>query len=525
MTGPLLIVDDEPAVLKVMRQILSPEYALLLVDNGAAALEAASKHNPSLILLDIKMPGMDGYTVCRRLKADPQTEHIPVIFVTGLAAPEEEAAGFAAGAVDYLAKPLSAAIVKARVRLHLSLVSTKHLAESEAYARALFEDSQNAMGVMDPATGRFIEINEAARMLFGLPSRETIRGLTPWDVSSPLQANGVASTTLAHKYIEAALARGAQWFEWRHRRPNGEEWDAEVHLMSFQRKGRSLLQFSIQDVTKRKQAELEKKKMESFVYQQEKLASIGQLAAGVAHEINNPMGFITSNLSSLGKYAQKISEYLRKQSELTASLPVDTELKALRNRLKIDHILGDLDSLVQESLEGAARVSEIVKNLKSFSRAAESKCTEADLNECLENTIKVIWNELKYKTTIHKEYGQLELAKCYPQQLNQVFMNLLVNAAQAIENRGEITIKTWQQGDNLFVAISDTGMGIPADNLHLVFDPFFTTKEAGKGTGLGLSIAHQIIEKHKGEIAVESEVGKGTTFTIRLPIRHDEIEA
>ncbi|MCK5346570.1 MAG: GHKL domain-containing protein, partial [Candidatus Heimdallarchaeota archaeon] len=178
----------------------------------------------------------------------------------------------------------------------------------------------------------------------------------------------------------------------------------------------------------------------------------------------------------------------------------------------------DVQDLIGESSEGIERVSEIVQNLMTFSRVDETKCKEADINECLENTIKVIWNELKNKAKIIKEYGELPFVKCSPQQLNQVFMNFLINAAHAIEKEGEIKIKTWQDGKDIFVSISDTGHGIPAENINKLFEPFFTTKEVGKGTGLGLSIANEIIQNHNGKINVESEVGRGTTFTVTIPV-------
>ena len=261
----------------------------------------------------------------------------------------------------------------------------------------------------------------------------------------------------------------------------------------------------------------EKSKMQSFVYQQEKLASIGQLAAGIAHEINNPVGFISSNLHTLKKYAAKLNEFTAAQTKALASATRDDETLPLRKELKIDTILNDLNSLVDESLEGATRITEIVRNLKNFSRVDEAKFQEADINQCLENTIKVLWNELKYKTELIKEYGELPLIKCYPQQLNQVFLNLLLNAAQAIAKTGKIRIKTWTEAQKICISISDTGAGIAPENLTRLFEPFFTTKEVGHGTGLGLSIADDIIRKHNGKISVVSELGKGTCFTIKIP--------
>ncbi|MFQ5456119.1 MAG: ATP-binding protein [Nitrospirota bacterium] len=265
----------------------------------------------------------------------------------------------------------------------------------------------------------------------------------------------------------------------------------------------------------------ELKHTQAQVMQQEKMASIGQLAAGVAHEINNPLAFISSNLSTLTKYSNKLIEFIRIQSEYLESLEtteVAEDFKEKRKKLKIDYIIEDINSLIAESFDGADRVRNIVQNLKSFSRIDEQDYKQADIIECIESTINIVWNELKYKATVKKEYGDIPLTHCYPQQLNQVFMNLLVNASHAIGKQGEIIIKTWHENNSIFISISDTGCGIPEENLNRLFEPFFTTKEVGKGTGLGLSISYDIVKKHKGDIVVHSEVGKGTTFTVKIPV-------
>ena len=282
----------------------------------------------------------------------------------------------------------------------------------------------------------------------------------------------------------------------------------------------------LRDVTSQlESAYSELKATQSRMLQQEKMASIGQLAAGVAHEINNPMGFIISNLNSLKKYIDKVTGFIKIQSESVERLSgngvihdILKDLNEQKKSLKIDYILGDLDNLIKESLDGAERVKKIVQELKSFSRLDESDIKMADINEGLESTINIIWNELKYNTTVKKEYGNIPQANCNLGQLNQVFMNILVNAAHAIESQGEITVRTSSDEDNIYISISDTGTGIPADKLNRIFEPFYTTKEVGKGTGLGLSIAYDIVKKHNGEIRLESEVGKGTTFTIIVPI-------
>ncbi len=253
------------------------------------------------------------------------------------------------------------------------------------------------------------------------------------------------------------------------------------------------------------------------------MASIGQLAAGVAHEINNPTGFIMSNLGSLQRYMERIGEFLRVQDEAMKGLPAVEQARvcARRKELKVDAIMEDVGNLVSESLEGAERIKKIVQDLKSFSRVDEAEQKMADINAGLESTLNIVWNELKYKAVLKKEFGDIPDTKCNLGQLNQVFMNMLVNAAHAIEKRGEIGIRTWFEEGQIHVRISDTGSGIPADSIGRIFEPFYTTKEVGKGTGLCLSIAYDIVKKHHGEILVESEVGRGTAFTVKIPVVED----
>lgn len=259
----------------------------------------------------------------------------------------------------------------------------------------------------------------------------------------------------------------------------------------------------------------------------EKMASLGQLAAGIAHEINNPIGFIRSNLATLTEYTEAFKALFAAFGRLTeAARTGDVELgqsaldeiEQLQRKEDLRFMLDDVDLLLAESLNGAERVKEIVQNLKSFARIDEAEIKEADVNEGLRATIRMLWNELKYKCTVHERLQPLPPIRCFPGQLNQVFMNLLVNAAQAIPEHGEITVETEATDTDIVIRISDTGVGIPPENLPRLFNPFFTTKPVGKGTGLGLAISYGIIKKHKGRIDVTSEVGRGTTFTVCLPL-------
>jgi len=273
------------------------------------------------------------------------------------------------------------------------------------------------------------------------------------------------------------------------------------------------------------QAYDELKKVQAQLLQQDKMASIGQLAAGVAHEINNPMGYIISNLGSLGKYVEKLTAYLDADEKMLSGCDPAIRQQAAqeRQKYKIGHICSDMPNLIAESSDGAERVRQIVQHLKSFSRVDGTEFSNADINEGLESTLSIAWNELKYKVTVNKEYGSLPRVWCNLGQLNQVFLNILVNAAHAIEDHGEIGITTWEENGFVKIAISDTGSGIPPENMTRIFDPFFTTKEVGKGTGLGLSIAYDIVvNKHWGNITVTSELGIGTTFCIELPLKREQ---
>lgn len=271
--------------------------------------------------------------------------------------------------------------------------------------------------------------------------------------------------------------------------------------------------------------------MERELQQSQKLASIGQLAAGVAHEINNPTGFVSSNLGSLKGYQGDIGKLIDLYRELIASIKTGNpsplaarvtdqieKIEAFEEEIDLGYLRQDIVDLIDESKEGTERIKRIVEDLKHFAHPGQDKIQDTDLNKELTSTLNVVNNELKYKARVVKEFNTLPIIMANPQQLNQVFINILVNAAQAIEKMGEIRILTKAVKGHVQVHISDTGCGISEENLTKIFDPFFTTKGVGKGTGLGMNIAYNIIQKHRGDIRVKSRVGEGTTFIISLPV-------
>jgi len=257
----------------------------------------------------------------------------------------------------------------------------------------------------------------------------------------------------------------------------------------------------------------------------EKLASIGRLSAGIAHEINNPVGFVSSNSTSLLGYISRIKEILKMYRMGMKKEVIDKREK----QLKLDFILDDIDKLLMENIEGLARITNIVSNLKKFSRDDQSnEFVNSDINDGIRSVLILVKNETKYYADLMTDFGDIGQISCNISELNQMFLNMIINSVQAIKEqarneKGLITIKTWKDPDWVFISVSDDGPGIPLEIRDKIFDPFFTTKPVGTGTGLGLSICYEIVvTKHKGDIRLESDSGKGTTFTIKIPRARDE---
>ena len=417
-----------------------------------------------------------------------------------------------------------------------------NIRESEKRYRTLVESSTDAI-LMCTKERKIVACNQAFVDLFGYGHEEienkSIRIIHSSDESFSSFGEAAYSVVERDGYFRTELEL---------MRKGGTVFPVETVISPTKSSDGTIQGFIsiIRDITERKRAEeelakshaelkqifSELKSTQKQMLQSEKMASVGQLAAGVAHEINNPTGFVSSNLKTLSDYQNDINglikQYRRLVKELKGTI-VEKEIPSsieklmkeiikIEDEIDIDFIMGDIEDLIKESKEGTERIKKIVLDLKDFAHPGEDKVQTTDINNGIESTLNVVWNELKYKATVTKDYGDLPPVKCYPQQLNQVFMNLLVNAAHAIEKQGEINISTLADNGHVEIKISDTGSGIPKEKLSKIFDPFFTTKEVGKGTGLGLNVAYNIINKHNGTIDVESEVGKGTEFVIRIPV-------
>jgi len=389
-------------------------------------------------------------------------------------------------------------------------ITQRRRLEAEARKMQRVVEQSADLVIITSREGRIEYVNPAFVQVTGYSASEVVGG--PCNILKSGKQDAAFYAKL-WRTIEAGEVFRAHMVN---RKKSGELYHEEKTITPLRDAGGTITHFvsTAKDVTDRRQAELQ-------LQQSEKLASIGQLAAGVAHEINNPVGYISSNLGTLEGYLQDLFTLLRGCEEVVdhfaepegrerfAQLTEESELAFLRE---------DVPELLSESREGVKRVKRIVQDLKDFSRGDTGEWQYADLRRGLESTLNIVHNELKYKATVVREFGELPAVECIPAQLNQVFMNLLVNAGQAIEKQGTISVRCGQEEDWVWVEVADSGAGMSPETRKQLFDPFFTTKPVGTGTGLGLYISYGIIEKHQGRIEVESQPGEGSRFRVWLPI-------
>jgi two-component system NtrC family sensor kinase len=542
----ILVVDDDWQIREMLPPVLAQYgYCSVAVDTAEKAVEELREGSAGIdvVLTDVKMPAISGIELLERIhRLIPE---MPVILMSAYTDLEMVEVAIRKKAFDFIAKPLDfselAMTLEKAVR-HVTLLEmernyrqtleemvekkTRELRCRHEELQTLFrqveaikrewERTMDCVGdiiILCDADGRIRRCNQALRDFCALSYQEIVG--RNW--CAFLAGHGLHLPTPCAQATELFHEPSGRWFN-ANAYPFAGADDAAAAGLVVTIVDTSELKHTVEKLA---HAYGELQATQAQMLQREKMASIGQLAAGVAHEINNPMGVISSNLATLGKYVERLSVFIGRQTALCApgvTPAVQAELEQARRELKVDHILQDIAPLIAESLDGAGRVRTIVQNLKGFSRPDEGECRVADILECLESAVNIVWNELKYKAILHRNYGELPPVRCYPQQLNQVFMNLLVNAAHAIENQGEVTIDARLENGAVLIAISDTGCGIPPEQIGRIFEPFFTTKEVGKGTGLGLSISYDIVKKHNGEISVQSVPGEGTTFTVMIPV-------
>ncbi|MBC6477043.1 MAG: response regulator [Hormoscilla sp. GM7CHS1pb] len=436
----ILIVDDNPTNIKILFSFLKEfGFKVLVAKDGESALSKLEEVLPDIILLDVQMPGIDGFETCRRLKDSERTKDIPVIFMTALSDTQDKVKGLNLGAVDYVTKPFQHQEVLARLNIHLRM-----------------------------------------------------RNLT-----KQLQKKNVLLQQLTSELEERVSSRTAELRE---------------------------------SLEKLQQAQIQ-------LVQSEKMSSLGELVAGVAHEINNPVSFIAGNVSLASEYTEEILEHLRLYQQVFPEPGAQIEQHA--SEIELDYLVEDLPKMVASMEVGVDRIRQISVSLRSFSRMDNTSKTQVNIHEGLDSTLMILQHRIKANDhrpdiEVVKEYGDLPLVNCYPSPLNQVFMNLLANAIDALDednlnkglsyeeikqNPNRLIIKTSAiEGAGVEIKITDNGPGIPAEMQSRIFEPFVTTKPVGKGTGLGLSICHDIIKKkHGGSLLCNSKIGEGTEFVIRIP--------
>ena len=531
----ILVVDDTPANLATIEEHLSSHgYQVAVAEDGEEALKRAARIRPDLVLLDVMMPGIDGFETCRRLKAMDSTCDAAVIFMSALSEVEDKLAGFEAGGVEYITKPFQAEEFLARVRIHLTLRATqkqlegrtRQLQKERRWFKALLESINAVPWEIDLAAGTCTYIGPQVEAQWGWPAEAFAqRGFflsRICDEDRQAFAEALTLPPAAEHAIECRVTGGD---------------GLTRHIRSLlntggvvKGEGRRVRGISI-DITRQRVLELQLRKAQ-------KLESVGRLAAGVAHEINTPLQYISDNLDFVrqgtAQLHQLVAAYRAELRALAAggTTPQQTlaRLEQAESAAELDYLMQQMPDAMDGSAEGLQRVTAIVRSIKEFAHPGQKEGAYADLNQMILGTLNVARNEICRVADVETGLAALPPVHCKVAELNRAVLNILVNAAHAIEDavrgstrRGRITVRTEQQGGEVLITVTDTGSGIPEEIRERIFDPFFTTKEVGRGTGQGLAIARSIVvESHRGALDFTTRAGCGTSFIIRLPVHPEQ---
>ena len=395
------------------------------------------------------------------------------------------------------------------------------LQESERRYRMLFKESRDAMMTLAPPTWNFTSGNGAAIAMFGARDEAELFSHPPWHYSPERQGDGRDSAEKAEEMINRALREGSHYFDWTHQRLSGELLFVTVLLTRMELGGEVMLQATVRDET-------EKRRLKAAAAQSDRLASMGMLAAGVAHEINNPLAYVLYNVESLARDLPKLAGAVKRVTAALRERVGDEAFQAIAGDGVPLLQPGWLDEAVdsaRDAFNGTERIKHLTRGLGTFSRVEQSELGRVDLNQTIESAITMAKNEIKYRARLVKELGEVPPVWASEGKLAQVFLNLLINASHAIDEgdaeNNRITIRSWTEGGEVCAEVSDTGQGIPPETFPHIFEPFFSTKAVGAGSGLGLAICRNIVTAFGGVIDVESRVGEGTRFRVRLPVKPD----
>ena len=496
-TGTVLVVDDSKAALMLMAtQLRRAGFTVFAVETGEEALEIAFANLPDLILLDINLPGISGFEVMEQLKQRPETAEVPVIMISAAADLQSQVRGFTSGVVDFVIKPTMEPVLLARVRLHLELSRVRHelelsnrqLRTSEARYRLIAENTSDVIWSMDPHSGRFTYVSPTVFRLRGYTAEEVMA--QPVEAALTPESRAQVQQLIAEKLAEIAFGNYrnlTSLTEVEQPCKDGSTVWTEV-TTSYLLDEAGLLTEIVgvsRDITQRRQHEARLFQIQAQLLQSEKLASIGQLAAGIAHEIRNPLTGISLLLDDLHDRAP------------------------LSNNER---------ELLRKALDEIERMERLITSLLSFAAPPRAELRSGDLSKAVASLVLLVRRPCEKQGVVLKLDLDNELPPCRfdAEKLQQALLNLVKNALEAMPDGGELTIRVCsEQGWNL-ISVGDSGPGIEADDQQLLFEPFFTRK--GAGTGLGLSITKRIIEEHGGSLVVASSPGQGACFTVRLPL-------